>query len=120
MVSTLFLVSELAAWSATSLVVQLPLCFCSLIGIPVKTSKKLKTSLAVLALSLTVSAPARADKVLCDGNMLCLVVAVPVLVTGVAIGALIDKAKGTVAPKVDRGEVGELEQLLRDKPGLAH
>ena len=50
-----------------------------------ETSKRLKASLVALAVSVMVPGPARADAVLCDGNVICLAVAVPFLLGHLAI-----------------------------------
>ncbi|QNA87917.1 ankyrin repeat domain-containing protein [Massilia sp. Dwa41.01b] len=86
-----------------------------------KANKQLKASwlVALMAAALLVSAPARADKVLCDGNPLCLVVAVPYLLGRVAIDELTKPPKDQAALYVHQGKVAELERLLRAKPDLA-
>ena len=47
---------------------------------------------ALIAASLLMACPARADKVLCDGIMLCLAATVPLLLAGVAFYELKTKA----------------------------
>lgn len=84
-------------------------------------SSRLTSLFIAFAVSITVSAPARADKVLCDGNFICLAVAVPFLLGHVAITELTK----TVPPyehglrAIRDGKISRLKEVLRANPALA-
>lgn len=67
----------------------------------VQANRHLTTSLVAMAASLVLAAPARADRVLCDGNIFCLAVAVPFLLGHVAVAELANAA-GQRAAKPSR------------------
>lgn len=78
-----------------------------------------RLALALIAASLFVAGPARADKVLCDGNMFCLAVTVPLLMAGVALDEM--KAKPpekTGADYISAGKNKQFQKLLAAHPEL--
>lgn len=79
----------------------------------------LKVPLAAVAVSLMAVGPARADKVLCDGNVLCLGLAVPFLLTEVAISELRKPPEKRGEGYIRDGKNSQLQALLRDNPALA-
>jgi ankyrin repeat protein len=66
-----------------------------------------------------VAGPARADKVLCDGNYLCLAVAVPALLAGAAIAELKKPPEKRAEDYIREGKISKLQEILRDNPALA-
>lgn len=85
-----------------------------------QTSRRLKGAVIAVAMTAMVPAPARADEVLCDGNVICLAVAVPVLLAHLAF---VELTKTT--PPYDLGlryirdgKTSRLQDLLRDNPAL--
>lgn len=75
--------------------------------------------LAALILAMALSAPARAEKVLCDGNPLCIVTLVPLVAVGVAVNALKpNPPEKNARQAIDAGNSSQLQFVLQTHPDL--
>ena len=84
-----------------------------------QTHRSLRGPLAAMALSLLVAGPARADKVICDGNPICLVAMVPLALAGVAFSELNKPPEKRADAYIRDGKTDRLVHLLGMYPTLA-
>jgi hypothetical protein len=72
-----------------------------------------------IALVIGVANPAHADKVICDGNLLCLIGLVPIVAVGAAVQALTpDPPEIAAAKAVKAGNLPQLQLVLQNHPQL--
>lgn len=81
-----------------------------------QADRYVKKGLVTLAASLALAAPARADRVLCDGNIFCLAVAVPAFLAMVGVDELTKSSDKRAADYVSKGHTAKLQALLQSRP----
>ena len=76
-------------------------------------------ALLAMALVMGVASPAHADKVICDGNPLCLIGLVPIAIVGAGVQALIpDPPEVSAAKAIRAGNLLQLQFVLETRPQL--
>lgn len=75
--------------------------------------------IAMAVLAAGIASPAHADKVICDGNPLCLISLVPIVAVGVAVQALTPDPPETAAAKaIQANNLSQLQFVLETHPQL--